>query len=78
MKWDKVTLPKPRSEADLGLKQIGSWNQAYSSRFLWMLISGAGSLRITWFEAYLLKNQSFSSLTVPIFYSYSLRKLVKL
>lgn len=53
--WSIITLLKEVGR--LGLKQLGSWNQACLMRFIWLLISG--SLWIAWVKAYLVKNNSF-------------------
>ncbi|PKI76621.1 hypothetical protein CRG98_002930 [Punica granatum] len=48
--WDTICLPK--NEGGLGIKRLAVWNNACIMRFIWLIISGAGSLWIPSFYAY--------------------------
>ncbi|CAL1401922.1 unnamed protein product [Linum trigynum] len=53
--WQKVTYPT--KEGGLGLRDLGSWNQACMIRHLWLILMQEGSLWVAWINKYKLKGR---------------------
>ncbi|XP_019267527.1 PREDICTED: uncharacterized protein LOC109244828 [Nicotiana attenuata] len=71
--WDKVCTPK--SMGSLGLLNIRLWNKAAIAKASWDIENKADRLWIGWLDAYYIKNQQFSQMSIPQQARWMVRKI---
>ncbi|XP_039025594.1 uncharacterized protein LOC120158953 [Hibiscus syriacus] len=74
--WKKICLMM--SEGGLGVQAIGEWNKACVVHLIRKLLANEGSLWVAWMRAYVIGNDDFWQMNIPMNVSWGLKYILKI
>ncbi|XP_038993423.1 uncharacterized protein LOC120117185 [Hibiscus syriacus] len=74
--WKNICLLK--SEGGLGVQAVGDWNKACAVHLIKKLLANKGSLWVAWMRAYVIGNDDFWQMNIPMNVSWGFKYILKI